>query len=154
MNAAMKRAIREARTGIRHKHGGPFGACVVRNGRVVAAAHNTVLRDSDPTAHAEVNAIREACRRLRTHDLGDCELYATAEPCPMCLGAILWARLRELHFGVSRQTAARHGFGDDEFYREYRRAPARRKLPTKGGILAPECEALFDEWQKRSGILY
>ena len=154
MNTPMKRAIREAGTGLRHRHGGPFGACVVRNGRIVASAHNTVLRDSDPTAHAEINAIREACRRLRTHDLGDCELYATAEPCPMCLGAILWARVRRLHFGVSRKTAASHGFDDDAFYRELRHPPSKRKLPTQGGILARECEALFDKWQNRAGALY
>ena len=150
----MTRAIREARIGLRHKHGGPFGACVVRNGRVVAVAHNTVMRDSDPTAHAEINAIREACQRLHTHSLGDCELYATAEPCPMCLGAILWARIGKLHFGVSRSVAARHGFDDAAFHREFRCSPSKRKLPTQGNVLARECETLFDEWQHSAGVLY
>ncbi len=150
----MKRAIIEARAGLLHGHGGPFGASVVRNGRIVAAAHNTVLRDLDPTAHAEVNAIREACRKLRTHDLGDCELFATAEPCPMCLCAILWARIGRLHFGAARSVATSNGFDDNEFYVELRRPMRGRKLPTRAGVLARECAALFDEWKKNSGILY
>jgi len=153
-NAPMQRAIREARAGIRRGHGGPFGACVVRNGKIIAAAHNTVLLDSDPTAHAEINAIRKACRKLRARDLDGCELFATAEPCPMCLGAILWARIRKLHFGVARGVAKRYGFDDEDFYAELRRPRARLRLPTREGVLARDCEALFAEWKGNAGVLY
>ncbi|NUN93821.1 MAG: nucleoside deaminase, partial [Verrucomicrobiae bacterium] len=89
----MRQALASAAEGVRLGHGGPFGACVVREGRAIAVAHNTVLRDRDPTAHAEMNALRAACRALGTHDLSGGVIYATAEPCPMCLGAIAWARL-------------------------------------------------------------
>lgn len=89
----MRLAIAEAIDGVSSKHGGPFGAVIVRDGAVVARAHNTVLRDNDPTAHGEINAIRAACQALGRLDLSGCELYTTAEPCPMCLAAIVWSRL-------------------------------------------------------------
>lgn len=114
----MKAACASASTGVNLTHGGPFGAAVVRNGIFISVAHNTVLLDSDPTCHAEINAIRYACTALDSHDLSDCELYTTCEPCPMCWGAIQWSRLKKIYTGVDRYTAAKFGFDDKVFYDE------------------------------------
>jgi len=114
----MQAACASALTGVTLKHGGPFGACVVRNGIFISMAHNTVLMDKDPTCHAEMNAIRYACDALGTHDLSDCELYTTCEPCPMCLGACSWSRIKKIYTGVDRFTAAQFGFDDKVFYDE------------------------------------
>ena len=105
----MRRAIREARKNIARRDGGPFGACIVRNGEVVAAARNTVLI-SDATSHAEVNAIRLASKKRGTFDLSGCEIYSTTEPCPMCFGAIHWARIGVVYYGTDIHDAARAGF--------------------------------------------
>mmetsp|Transcript_13857 Transcript_13857/g.23892 ORF Transcript_13857/g.23892 Transcript_13857/m.23892 type:complete len:402 (-) Transcript_13857:770-1975(-) len=114
----MQAAAASAMAGVALKQGGPFGACVVRNGIIISCAHNTVLSDRDPTCHAEMNAIRDACRALDTHDLSDCELFTTCEPCPQCLGAIQWSRLKKTYTGVDRFTAAEFGFDDKVFYDE------------------------------------
>ncbi|GBG25256.1 tRNA-specific adenosine deaminase [Hondaea fermentalgiana] len=114
----MEAAAASAMAGVALKHGGPFGACVVRNGVIISCAHNTVLSDRDPTCHAEMNAIRDACKALDTHDLSDCELFTTCEPCPQCLGAIQWSRLKKTYTGVDRFTAAEFGFDDKVFYDE------------------------------------
>lgn len=116
--AFMLSAAASATAGIHLKHGGPFGAAVVRNGVVISCAHNTVLTDSDPTCHAEMNAIRDACRAVQSHDLSDCELYSTCEPCPMCWGGIQWSRMGKIVIGVDRFTAAKYGFDDKVFYDE------------------------------------
>jgi len=105
----MRRAIREARKNLARRDGGPFGACIVRDGEVVAAARNTVLI-SDATSHAEVNAIRLASKKLGTFDLSGCEIYSTTEPCPMCFGAIHWARIGRVYYGTAIRDAARAGF--------------------------------------------
>eukprot|EP00510_Aplanochytrium_minuta_P006121 CAMPEP_0184016020 /NCGR_PEP_ID=MMETSP0954-20121128/6680_1 /TAXON_ID=627963 /ORGANISM="Aplanochytrium sp, Strain PBS07" /LENGTH=402 /DNA_ID=CAMNT_0026296961 /DNA_START=301 /DNA_END=1506 /DNA_ORIENTATION=- len=116
--AMMKAAAASAIVGVNMQHGGPFGAAVVRNGKFVALAHNTVLVDNDPTCHAEMNAIRYAAAAMDTHDLSDCELFTTCEPCPMCWGAIHWSRVRKVYTGVDRFTAAEFGFDDKVFYDE------------------------------------
>mmetsp|Transcript_20865 Transcript_20865/g.25264 ORF Transcript_20865/g.25264 Transcript_20865/m.25264 type:complete len:411 (-) Transcript_20865:977-2209(-) len=116
--AIMQAAAASAITGVNLQHGGPFGAAVVRNGKFVSLAHNTVLVDKDPTCHAEMNAIRYAAAAMGTHDLSDCELYTTCEPCPMCWGAIHWSRVRKVYTGVDRFTAAEFGFDDKVFYDE------------------------------------
>ncbi len=154
MKHPMLSAIASAREGIRKGHGGPFGACIVRQGKLIATAHNTVLRDRDPTCHAEINAIRQACRKLKTHDLAGCALYTTAEPCPMCLSAIYWARLSSLQIGVSMRVAARAGFDDALIREELRRPPARRRIPTRTGIMAAACQSVFKEWKTLNGELY
>jgi tRNA(Arg) A34 adenosine deaminase TadA len=123
----MRDAIRLAGCAVRDGTGGPFGAVVVRKGKIVGRGQNTVLVDNDPTAHAEVNAIRAACRRLRRFHLDDCELYTSCEPCPMCLAAIQWARLRRVCYAATRHDAARAGFDDAKFYREVT-VPRRRML--------------------------
>jgi len=109
--------------------GGPFGALIVRGGRIVGRGSNRVVPARDPTAHAEVVAIRAAATELGTHDLTGCEIYTSCEPCPMCLGAILWARLARIHYACVRSDAAAAGFDDQEFYEELSRRPELRAVP-------------------------
>ena len=125
----MDRALAEARAGRAKREGGPFGAVVARDGEIIAACHNTVLATNDPTAHAEVNAIRAACEKLGRPHLDDCELYTTCEPCPMCLGAIQWARLKAVHYAADRHDAAAAGFGDADFYEEFAKPAHERRVP-------------------------
>lgn len=99
------------------KYGGPFGAAVVKNGKVIAICSNTVLKDHDPTAHAEVNAIRKACQILNTHDLSGCELYATGAPCPMCLSAIIWANIKTVYYSGKYEDCQQIGFRDDHIFK-------------------------------------
>lgn len=144
----MQHAIQSALDGMATGHGGPFGACVVKGDKMISVAHNTVLRDQDPTCHAEVNAIRMASRYLGTYDLSECEIYSTAEPCPMCLGAIYWARLSKIHVGVSKECSHKHGWSDLAFYEEMHRPLAEKNTPIVMGILPEDCEALFAVWAK------
>jgi len=116
MNTWMAIARDEALKGMDSNEGGPFGAAIVRNGSLIAAAHNEVLKSNDPTAHAEINAIRKASEKLATYDLSDCVLYTTCYPCPMCLGAILWARIPTVYYASTMDDAARGGFDDKAFY--------------------------------------
>ena len=115
-SAAMGAALDEAYAGITAHHGGPFGSAVVRDGIIVGRGHNRVLEKRDPTCHGEIEAIRNACAHLGTADLSGCELYTTAEPCPMCLGAVLWANISTVHFGCTREDSAAIGFRDSAFY--------------------------------------
>jgi len=116
MEAFMRIALEEATRGVKEGHGGPFGAVIVRGGAVVSRAHNRVIETADPTAHAEMLAIRTASRVLARFDLSDCMLYTTCEPCPMCLGAVLWARIGNVIYGCSREDAAEAGFDDAAFH--------------------------------------
>jgi guanine deaminase len=116
MDKFMKIAIEEAQTGIRAGHGGPFGCVIVRNGEVIGRGHNEVIKNADPTCHGEMMAIRNACKNIGTHDLSGCELYTTAEPCPMCLGAILWANIRKVYYGCNIFDTDKIGFRDKVFY--------------------------------------
>ena len=116
MNKWMKIAYDEATEGMLANEGGPFGAVIVKDGEVIATAHNEVLRTNDPTAHAEVNAIRRASKKLDCFDLSDCILYTTCKPCPMCLGAIFWARIGTVYYGATEDDAAKGGFDDRRFY--------------------------------------
>ena len=112
----MTEAAKEAYTGIENGHGGPFGSVIVKDDKIVGRGHNRVLYKQDPTCHGEMEAIRDACKTLGTHDLSGCELYTTAEPCPMCLGGILWANIKTVYYGCSRKDTANIGFRDDAFY--------------------------------------
>jgi len=105
-------AAKEALNGIRHQHGGPFGAIIVRKGRVIAKAHNTVLKFKDPTCHAEINAIRQAARKLKKYHLNDCSLYTTSEPCPMCFSAIHWAKIRSITYATRISDVKKLGFNE------------------------------------------
>jgi len=144
-HAFMRRAIELSRVKMREGEGGPFGAVVVHEGRIVGEGWNRVLATRDPTAHAEIVAIREACQRLGRFSLEGAQIYATGEPCPMCLGAILWARIEHLYYGNTRLEAAAIGFDDAAFYDEVGRPPDRRALPSER-LLADEARVVFAEW--------
>lgn len=125
----MEEAIRLAIENVKHGTGGPFGSVVVKDGKIIAACGNTVTPDNDPTAHAEVNAIRSACRKLGTFQLSGCEVYASCEPCPMCLGAIYWARPDKLYYACTKEDAAAAGFDDSFIYKEIAMPEAKRSIP-------------------------
>ena len=116
MNKYMRMAINEAKKGILAGHGGPFGAVIVKDGVVVGKGHNQVIKNQDPTCHGEVMAIHKACKKLGTFDLSGCELYTTGEPCPMCLGAILWANIDKVYYGCNIIDTEVIGFRDNKFY--------------------------------------
>jgi guanine deaminase len=124
----MHEAIRLAEDGMRGKRGGPFGCVVVRQGKIIARGNNRVTSTNDPTAHAEVTAIREACRELGVFQLNDCELYTSCEPCPMCLAAIYWARIPTVYYANTRADAAAIGFDDDFIYQQIPLPPEQRAL--------------------------
>ena len=123
----------------------PFGAVIVRNGEIIARGENRVTVCNDPTAHAEVSAIREAAARLGTYDLSGCEIYSSCEPCPMCLGAIYWARLDRLYYAGTRADAANVGFDDAHIYEELPLDPSQRELPTQT-LLREEAQRVFEAW--------
>ena len=141
----MDRAIREARKNLVRPDGGPFGACIVKDGRIVAVARNTVLA-SDATSHAEVNAIRKASKKLRTFDLTGCEIYSTTEPCPMCFGAIHWARIGTVYYGTGIRDAARAGFNELRISNAQMKALGGSKIRLVPGFMRAECQKLFDAW--------
>ena len=128
--------------------GGPFGAVIAKDGEIIATGANRVTSENDPTAHAEINAIRAAAEKLGTFDLAGCEIYSSCEPCPMCLGAIYWAHLDRLFYGNSKQDAARIGFDDAFIYREMELRPEERRL--KSEVLLPdEAKKAFNDWMKK-----
>lgn len=142
----VKRSIELAKEGI-GKGGGPFGAVIAGNGDVISEAFNEVVISSDPSAHAEVLAIRRACEKLGTHNLGGMTLYASCEPCPMCLGAIYWAGISRVFYASGRHDASVAGFGDEEFYAEIGKSPDERKIPF---IQVEEAEGkeVFAAWER------
>lgn len=145
----MREAIREADESVRDGRGGPFGCVIVRQGAIIARGRNRVTSAPDPTAHAEIVAIRAACAALGTFRLDDCELYTSCEPCPMCLGAIYWARLARVIYGATRTDAAAAGFDDDFIYREIPLPPAQRSLPLQP-LLHDEAQAPFQAWATKA----
>lgn len=116
MNKYIDIAVEEAYKGINNKDGGPFGAIIIKDNKIISCSHNTVLKDKDPTAHAEVNAIREACKKLNTYDLSECSIYTTCEPCPMCMSAIMWANIDKVYYASTRKDAEHIGFRDNSMY--------------------------------------
>lgn len=116
MNEFMKVAISEAEDNLKTNVGGPFGACIVKDNKIIGKGSNHVLKNNDPTAHAEIIAIREACNNLNTYDLSECILYTTCYPCPMCLSAIIWANIKTVYYGNTKEDAASIGFRDDYIY--------------------------------------
>ena len=145
----MREAIRLSLSRMRANRGGPFGAVVVRKGKIVARGWNRVTSDNDPTAHAEVSAIRDACKKLKTFQLDDCELYTSCEPCPMCLAAIYWARLDAVYYANTRRDAARIEFDDAFIYREVSLPVSRRQIPMKQ-LLRDEALRVFAEWAAKT----
>jgi tRNA(Arg) A34 adenosine deaminase TadA len=124
-------AIELATNNVTSGKGGPFGAVIVKNDEIIATAVNTVTSSNDPTAHAEVNAIREACKKLDSFQLDDCEIFSSCEPCPMCLGAIYWSRAKKLYFAASKDDAKEAGFDDSFIYNEMELPFNKRKLSTE-----------------------
>lgn len=141
----MIEAIKKAQENIATGKGGPFGAVVVRDGKIISAVGNRVTSTNDPTAHAEVVAIREACKTLDTFDLSGCEIYASCEPCPMCLGAIMWARIDKLYFAADRKDASRAGFDDEVFYTELA-LPVEKRILKPTQLMREEANEVFERW--------
>jgi tRNA(Arg) A34 adenosine deaminase TadA len=144
----MQRAIDLAAQHMRAGHSGPFGAIITRQDKIIARGWNTVIPAKDPTAHAEINAIREAAAVLGGHQLGGCVLYTSCEPCPMCLGAAWWARLERIVFAAARADAAAIGFDDEEIYAEVARPISGRKLPMQE-LLRERAVEVLREWQNK-----
>jgi len=124
----MSQAVKEAFSGMRKNQGGPFGAVIVRKDKIIARGHNHVLITHDPTAHAEIVAIRKATKKLKRFDLSDCELYSTCEPCPMCLAAAEWAKIKKIYYGCTRNDAALIGFDDKKIYGDIKAAPKSKHI--------------------------
>ncbi len=153
MNEFMSLAIEQAKIGIENKEGGPFGSVIVKDGKVVGEGHNQVLYNSDPTCHGEMQAIRDACKKLGTHDLSGCVLYTTGEPCPMCLAACMWANIEKIYYGCTIADNEQIGFRDKVF---------DDMLGGREGlhegflecIDREECQVLFAEYSKRENERY
>ena len=146
----MQRAIELAIENVQARRGGPFGAVIVRNGDVLAEGTNLVTATIDPTAHAEISAIRAACRALQSFQLTGCEVYTSCEPCPMCLGAIYWARPDRVYYAGTREDAAAAGFDDALIYEELVLPPQARRIPMLG-IMRAEAQAAFQAWRNLAG---
>jgi len=147
-NEFMLTAIQQALHGIENKEGGPFGAIVVKNGQIVGRGNNRVTSTNDPTAHAEVVAIRDACHNLNSFQLDGCTLYTSCEPCPMCLGAIYWARPEKVYYGCTREDAANIGFDDDFIYSEIALPIGQRQIHLTQ-LLHEEALTVFAKWQEK-----
>ncbi len=144
----MRAAIRLAEKGMETNSGGPFGAVVVKNGEIIAEGFNRVTSDNDPTAHAEIIAIREACKKLGTFQLDDCEIYTSCEPCPMCLGAIYWARPKKVYYACHREDAAAASFDDQFIYDELDLKIEDRKIEFVN-LIRDEGLPLFEKWKAK-----
>jgi tRNA(Arg) A34 adenosine deaminase TadA len=144
----MRRAIALSRERMRAGDGGPFGAVIVRHGEVIAEGWNQVVSANDPTAHAEVMAIRRACASLGSFELSDCAIYTSCEPCPMCLAAIYWARLGRICYAADRSDAAAAGFDDELLYQEIALPIEERSIPTTR-MLSAEAREAFEEWVRK-----
>ncbi len=149
----MQRAIDDVTANIEKLEGGPFGACLVHGGQVVAVSHNSVLRDMDATCHAEVNAIRMASRHFRRFDLSDCVIYSTTEPCPMCFSAIHWARIPIIVYGTNIHDVQRLGFNELSLSNERMRTDGNSPVQIYGDFMRDECLALLKKWTMVSGTV-
>ena len=144
----MRSAIRMAQKGMDLNEGGPFGAVIVRENEIIAKAYNRVIKTNDPTAHAEILAIRKASKKLGRFDLSDCEIYSTCEPCPMCLGAIIWAKIPSLYYGCTKEDADRIEFSDKMIYESFT-GPPESKILKSIQIEQDACLHLFEAWVKK-----
>lgn len=153
MNLYMQKAKENAEDGISKKEGGPFGAIIIdREGNIISNGNNKVIKEKDPTAHAEIVAIREACKKLNTYDLSDCILYTSCEPCPMCLSAIIWANIKEVYYGCTKEDAGEIGFRDDAIY-DFIKGKNNKLLNLKQ-IDREECIKTFERYKKNGGVIY
>jgi guanine deaminase len=151
MNKYMQYAFEEARKGMRCGKGGPFGAVVVKDGKILCMASNEVLSSKDPTAHAEVTAIRRVCQKLKSYDLSGCVLYATGEPCPMCLSAIVWANIKTVYYASAACEAEKIGFRDSMIYRHLR---GEEQILEILQIDSEEGPALYEEYRQMGNMIY
>ena len=153
MNEYMKVAKEKADEGRKNGEGGPFGAVIVdREGNIISEGNNKVLKEKDPTAHAEIVAIRNACKKLNTYDLSNCTLYTSCEPCPMCLSAIIWANIKEVYYGCTKEDAGKIGFRDDLIY-DYLKGN-KKDLINLEKIDREECLETFKKYSENDGIIY
>ena len=143
----MSEAIKLSRESVKNG-GGPFGAVIVKDGKIIAKSSNSVTTDNDPTAHAEVNVIRKAAKKLQNFDLSDCEIYTSCEPCPMCLGAIYWSGIKKVYYGNTKQDAANIQFSDQFIYQELERPLEKRKV-TFIPLLRKETLKAFKKWKEK-----
>jgi tRNA(Arg) A34 adenosine deaminase TadA len=146
----MRETIRLSIENVQSGRGGPFAALVVKEGKIIARGTNLVTSTNDPTAHAEIEAIRQACKALGTFQLDGCEIYCSCEPCPMCLGAIYWARPKRIFYGNTKQDASEIDFDDSFIYEEFLKPLTQRKLPMEQ-ILREKALAAFNEWKIKKG---
>jgi len=144
----MKAAVAKTKEGIK-KGQTPFGACIVKDGKIVSCAHNTVWKDTDITAHAEVNAIRQACKKLKTVNLENCVIYSTCEPCPMCFSAIHWAKIDKIIYGATIPDAKKSGFSELKICNADMKELGCSPVKILGGFMREEALGLFEEWSKR-----
>lgn len=144
----MRQAIAIAKNGMLTGNGGPFGCVIVKDGKIVGQGSNMVLKTKDPTAHAEVVAIREACKNLNNFQLEGCEVYTSCEPCPMCLGAIFWARPAKVYYACTKEDAADAGFDDDFIYQEIEVTPEKRQIPMIA-LMREESLKTFELWKEK-----
>jgi guanine deaminase len=147
----MRRAIKLAETGMDSNAGGPFGAVIVKDEKIIAEGFNKVTSTNDPTAHAEVLAIREACKKLNSFQLEDCTIYTSCEPCPMCLGAIYWARPKAVFYACNREDAAKINFDDQFIYDELRKNMEKRKIKFNS-VLRDEALPVFKKWDEKTDV--
>ncbi|WP_317382195.1 nucleoside deaminase [Megasphaera stantonii] len=150
----MDEAIAESAKNLETGHGGPFGAVVVKDGVIVGRGHNEVLKNNDPTCHGEIQAIRDACRSLGTYDLSGCELYTSAEPCPMCLSAIIWANIKTVYYGNSAKDAAAIGFRDDFIYDFIKRGCADEDTLALRQMGREEAIKIFEQYKEKNMTIY
>ena len=148
MNKFMKMAINEAEKGINANDGGPFGAVIVKDNKVIAKGHNQVLKNNDPTCHGEVMAIHKACKKMKTFDLSGCEIYTTGYPCPMCLGAILWANIDKIYYGCNVKDTEIIGFRDNKFYDKLKDSEKEKYIKE---LDREKCLELYNHYMKIHG---
>ena len=153
MNKYMELAKQNVDDGIQNNEGGPFGAVITdKEGNIIANGNNKVLKNNDPTAHAEIVAIREACKKLNTYDLSEYILYTSCEPCPMCLSAIIWSNIKKVYFGCTKKDAGEIGFRDDMIY-EYLKGNNKDLIQLKE-MDRDECLKTFEEYKNQNGVIY
>jgi len=155
MNKYMKIAKELSENNLKTNNGGPFGACVVKNNQIIGSSSNQVISNNDPTAHAEIMAIRNACKSINSYDLSDCELYTTCYPCPMCLSAIIWANIKKVYYGNSIEDAERIGFRDKDIYNIIKEVPNidNKKLSIQC-VDKNETIQVFDKFNNNDNPLY
>lgn len=150
----MKEAINESAKNLETGHGGPFGAVVVKDGIIVGRGHNEVIKNNDPTCHGEIQAIRDACHHLGTYDLSGCELYTSAQPCPMCLSAIIWANIRTVYYGNTAKDASAIGFRDDSIYQFIKGGCTDRSVLSLTQLNHEEALRIFTAYKEKNMPVY